>query len=327
MTPVSIPPPGPIPAGARIWVAGHRGLLGSAVVRRLARDGHERLILRTRAELDLRDPAATLRFLEDERPEYVFLCAARVGGIKANLEAPADFLLENLQLQNSVLDGCARVGVRRLLFVGSSCIYPREATCPITEEALLTGPLEPTNEGYAVAKLAGVRLCQFLRRQRGCDFISAIPTNLFGPGDHYDLDRSHLLPALLRKVHEAKVAGRREVQLWGSGRPRREFMLSDDCADALVFMLERYAGEAPLNVGTGVDETVLDLARTVARVLEADVTFTLDPTKPDGMMRKLLDVTRLRALGWTSRVSLEDGIRATLPDFLARHGAGAGALA
>lgn len=313
--------PGRLPPGARVWVAGHQGLLGSAVARRLARDGHARLITRTRAELDLRDAAATLRFLEEERPEYVFMCAAKVGGIKANMDAPADFLLENLQLQSAVLDGCRRVGVRRLLFVGSSCIYPREAPCPITEEALLTGPLEPTNEGYALAKLAGLRLCQFMRAQHGCDFVTAIPTNLFGPGDHYDLERAHLLPALIRKVHEAKRDGRREVPLWGSGRPRREFMLSDDCADALVFIMERHEGGAPLNVGTGRDATVLELAQAVARVLEADVGFVLDPTRPDGMMRKLLDISRLTALGWTSRVSLDDGIRATYADFLAGGGA------
>jgi GDP-L-fucose synthase len=322
----AIAPPGRLPVGARIYVAGHRGLLGSAVARRLARDGHERLIVRASGELDLRDPAATLRFLEEERPEYVFMCAARVGGIKANMDAPADFLLENLQLQSSVLDGSRRVGVRRLLFVGSSCIYPREAPNPISERALLTGPLEPTNEGYALAKIAGIRLCQFLRAQHGCDFVSAIPTNLFGPGDHYDLERAHLLPALIRKVHEAKAQGRREVPLWGSGRPRREFMSSDDCADALVFIMERYAAAEPINVGTGVDATVLELAETVARVLDADVTFVLDPTKPDGMLRKLVDVSRLRDLGWTSRVSLEDGIRTAYADYL-DHGGAAGARA
>lgn len=324
MTAPAITPPGRLPVGARIWVAGHRGLLGSAVARRLARDGHERLIVRSRDELDLRDAAATRRFLEEERPEFVFMCAARVGGIKANMDAPADFLLENLQLQGSVLDGSRQVGVRRLLFVGSSCIYPREAQNPISERALLTGPLEPTNEGYALAKLTGIRLCQLLRAQYGCDFVSAIPTNLFGPRDHYDLDRAHLLPALIRKVHEAKESGRREVPLWGSGRPRREFMSSDDCADALVFIMERYAGADPINVGTGVDASVLELAQTVARVLEADVTFVLDPTKPDGMMRKLLDVSRLRDLGWTSRVSLEDGIRVALDEFLGRRGGATG---
>lgn len=326
MTAPAIVPPGRLPVGARIYVAGHRGLLGSAVARRLARDGHERLIVRTSRELDLRDPAATSRFLEEERPEYVFMCAARVGGIKANMDAPADFLLENLQLQNSVLDASRRAGVRRLLFVGSSCIYPREAPNPISERALLTGPLEPTNEGYALAKIAGIRLCQALRAQHGCDFVTAIPTNLFGPGDHYDLERAHLLPALIRKVHEAKAQGRREVPLWGSGRPRREFMSSDDCADALVFVMERYAGAEPINVGTGVDATVLELAETVARVLDADVTFALDPTKPDGMLRKLVDVSRLRDLGWTSRVSLEEGIRTAYADYL-HHGGAAGARA
>ncbi|MBI3543884.1 MAG: GDP-L-fucose synthase, partial [Deltaproteobacteria bacterium] len=252
-------------------------------------------------------------------PEYVFDCAAKVGGIKANMDAPAEFLYLNLQIQNNVFEAARLSGVKKLLFVGSSCIYPKQAECPIREESLLTGPFEPTNEGYAIAKVAGVRMCQYYRKQYGSNYIAAIPTNLYGPGDHYDLNKSHLLPALIRKTHEAKLAGRDSIEVWGSGKPRREFMTSDDCADALVFLMRKYEGAEPINVGTGVDHTILELAETVARVLGARVSFKLDATKPDGMMRKVVDVSRLTELGWKSRIALEDGIRTAYEDFLKGH--------
>lgn len=303
---------------ARIYVAGHRGLLGSAVVRRLQAEGFSNLILRTSSEVDLTNQSQAFAFLDEQKPEYVFDCAAKVGGIKANMIAPAEFLYRNLEIQNNLFEGCRRAGVKKLLFVGSSCIYPGQAPCPIKESALLTGPFEPTNEGYAIAKVAGVRMCQFYRKQYDCDYVAAIPTNLFGINDHYDLEKSHLLPALIRKVHDAKTEGRRVIEVWGSGTPRREFMLSDDCADALVFLMKNYSGGEPVNVGTGVDHTVIELAQAVARVLAHDVEIKTDPTKPDGMMRKLVDVTRLAGLGWRSGISLEQGIRVAYDDFLSQ---------
>jgi len=304
---------------ARVYVAGHRGLLGSAVVRRLKNRGYTNLLLRTSDELDLTRQDDTLAFLAAEKPDYVFLCAAKVGGIKANIDAPADFLLQNLQIQNHVIEGSRRCGVKKLLFVASSCVYPKEAPQPIKETSLLTGPFEPTNEGYAVAKVAGLRLCEYYRQQYGCDFITAVPTNLFGVNDHYDLQKSHLLPALIMKAHAAKVAQRSEIEIWGTGRARREFMLSDDCADALVFLMQNYSGAEPVNVGTGEDKTVLELAETVARVLGARVALKTDPSKPDGMLRKVVDVSRLRELGWTSKITLEEGIAVAYRDLLARQ--------
>jgi len=304
---------------ARVYVAGHRGLLGSAVVRRLKSLGYENLLLRTSDVLDLTRQDETLAFLAAERPDYVFLCAAKVGGIKANMDAPADFLFQNLQIQNHVIEGSRRCGVKKLLFVASSCVYPKDAPQPIKEASLLTGPFEPTNEGYAVAKVAGLRLCQYYRQQYGCDFITAVPTNLFGMNDHYDLQKSHLLPALIMKVHAAKVAQRPGMEIWGTGRARREFMSSDDCADALVFLMQNYSAAEPINVGTGEDKTVLELAETVARVLGARVAVTTDASKPDGMLRKVVDVSRLRELGWTSKVSLEEGIAVAYRDYLARQ--------
>ena len=301
---------------AKIYVAGHRGLLGSALVRKLQSQGFTNLLLRTSSELDLRDQAKTTQFLQAEKPEYVFVSAARVGGIKANIDSPAVFLFENLAIQNNLIDGAYRAGVKKLLFVGSSCIYPREAPCPIKEESLLTGPLESTNEGYALAKIAGIRMCQFYRKQYGCDFISAIPTNLFGPNDHYDLEKSHLVPALILKIHRLKMEGKTELQVWGSGKPRREFMLSDDCADALVFMMQNYSGDEPLNVGIGEDATVPEIALAVAKVLDVKVDIKLDPSKPDGMMRKVVDVSKLKAMGWHSQISFEAGIRTTYAAFL-----------
>jgi GDP-L-fucose synthase len=302
--------------GSKIYVSGHRGLLGSAIVRRLRAEGFHNLVLRTSQELDLRDQRIVYEFLNRERPEYVFECAAKVGGIKANIDHPAEFLFNNLAIQLNLIHGAWLAGVQKLLFVGSSCIYPRLAPSPICESALMTGPLEPTNEGYAVAKIAGIRMCQLYRTQYGCNYICAVPTNLFGINDHYDLQTSHLLPALILKIHTAKMRGEEEVVIWGSGKARREFMLSDDCADALVYMMKHYNGIEPLNVGTGIDATVMELAETVARVLNAYVSFRLDPTKPDGMMRKLVDVSLLRKLGWVSQIGLEQGVHIAYQDFL-----------
>ncbi len=306
----------------RTFVAGHRGLLGSAVTRNLAARGFANVLTRTSQELDLGDQTRTFEFFERERPEYVFLCAAKVGGIKANAVARGEFLYKNLAIQNNVMEAARRSGVKKLLFVGSSCIYPRDSVCPIKEDALLTGPFEPSNEGYALAKTAGVKMCEFYREQYGCDYVAALPTNLFGINDQYDPDKSHLLPALIRKVHFAKVEGRDEIEIWGTGTPRREFMLSDDCADALVFLMERYSSAAPINVGTGEDHTILELARAVSRVVfgqgRADLKLKIDPSKPDGMMRKVLDVGRLDLLGWRSRTSLDDGVAVAYKDFLSR---------
>lgn len=301
---------------AKIYVAGHRGLLGSAIVRQLQKQGYKNLILKTRQELNLHDQSATFTFLRQERPDYVFLAAAKVGGIKANMESLGSFFYENIQIQNNVIEGSRLANIKKLLFVGSSCIYPREAQQPISEDQLLTGLLEPTNEGYAVAKIAGIKMCEFYRKQYGCDYISAIPTNLFGINDNYNLETSHFVPAIIRKVHEAKATGRKTVELWGSGKPRREFMLSDDCADALVFMMQNYSGPQPLNVGIGDDISILDLATIVAKVLNANVEFKLDPTKPDGMMRKVLNVDQLKNLGWTSKIKFEDGVAIAYEAFL-----------
>ena len=301
---------------AKIYVAGHRGLLGSACVRQLQKGGFENLILKTHQELDLMSREQTFRFFEKEKPEFVFLAAAKVGGIKANMQEPGSFLYENIQIQSNVIEAARIHGVKKLLFVGSSCIYPKNITTFIREEDLLTGPLEPTNEGYAIAKIAGVRMCQFYRRQYGCDFISAIPTNLYGPGDHYDLERSHLVPAIILKLHRLKQESNHELEVWGSGKPRREFMLSDDCADGLLHLMLHYSDEAPVNVGIGDDLSIVEIAETIARVVGMDVKIKLDPTKPDGMYRKLLDVSRMKALGWTSRVTLEQGVKITYASFL-----------
>lgn len=293
---------------ARIYVAGHRGLVGSALVRRLEKEGYANLILRTSRELDLRDPAATLAFFEQERPEYVFLAAAKVGGIHANATYPADFLADNLAIQSSVIQAAHATKVTKLLFLGSSCIYPKLAPQPIKEEYLLTGPLEPTNEWYAIAKIAGIKLCQAMNRQHGTRFISAMPTNLYGPNDNFDLETSHVLPAMIRKFHEAKVNGT-PVTLWGSGAPRREFLHVDDLADACVFLMENYEGQEPVNVGTGTDVTIKELAELIASVVGFSGDIVWDGSKPDGTPRKLLNVSRLAELGWTSRISLEAGLQ------------------
>lgn len=301
---------------ARIFVAGHQGLVGSAIVRRLEREGCQHLLLRSRTELDLRDAAAVDRFFAAERPEYVFLAAAKVGGIRANDTYPADFLRENLQIQTAVIDAAWRHGVTKLLFLGSSCIYPKLAPQPIREDSLLTGPLEPTNEWYAIAKIAGLKLCQAYRRQHGFDAISAMPTNLYGPGDNFSLLDSHVLPALIRRFHEAHLGGAPEVVIWGTGTPRREFLHVDDLADALVFLMRRYEGEAHVNVGWGEDLSIRELAELVARVVGYEGRLAFDPSKPDGTPRKLLDVGRLQALGWQPTIRLEDGVRATYQWYL-----------
>ncbi|MFC9083644.1 GDP-L-fucose synthase family protein [Streptomyces sp. NPDC057062] len=299
-----------LPERARVFVAGHRGLVGSAVARRLAADGHE-VLTRTRAELDLRDAARTAAELAALRPDAVVLAAAKVGGIMANSTQPVQFLEENLQIQLSVIAGAHAAGVGRLLFLGSSCIYPKHAAQPITEDALLTGPLEPTNEAYALAKIAGIVQVQSYRRQYGASFISAMPTNLYGPGDNFDLETSHVLPALIRRFHEAVAEGREEVVLWGSGTPRREFLHVDDLAAACAVLLRSYDGDEPVNVGCGSDLTIRELAATVAEVTGFAGRIAWDTTRPDGTPRKLLDISRLAQLGWKPAVPLRDGIAAT----------------
>ena len=306
---------------ALIYVAGHQGLVGRAVWRELERQGFCRLLGCTRAELDLLDPAAVRDFYAQHHPEYVFLAAAKVGGIQANDSRPTDFLYENLQLQNNLIHGAWRVGVRKLLFLGSSCIYPKLAPQPIQENQLLAGPLEPTNEAYALAKIAGIKLCQALRRQHGCDFINAMPTNLYGPNDHYDLETSHVVPALIRKFHEAKVTGAPFVTCWGTGAPLRELLYVDDLARACVFLMERYSEEAIINVGFGSDLTIRDLAERVKHIVGFPGQIVWDATKPDGTPRKLLDSSRLFALGWRPQVDLETGLRLAYQDYLARFGA------
>jgi GDP-L-fucose synthase len=302
-------------APARVYVAGHRGLVGSAVVRRLTADGHE-VLARTRCELDLRDATATAAFLRDTRPDVVVLAAAKVGGIMANSTYPVQFIEDNLRIQLSVISAAHACGVRRLLFLGSSCIYPRLTPQPIQEEALLTGPLEPTNEPYALAKIAGIVQVRSYRRQYGASYVCAMPTNLYGPGDNFDLESSHVLPALIRRFHEAKRDGLDEVVLWGSGNPRREFLHVDDFADACVTLLRRYDGDAPVNVGCGDDLTIRELARIIGEVVGYEGRITFDTTKPDGTPRKLLDVSRLTALGWKPSIALRDGIASTYASWL-----------
>jgi GDP-L-fucose synthase len=306
---------------SRIFVAGHRGLVGSAICRALERQGYKNLVLRTHAELDLTNRAAVLDFCQQEKPEFVFLAAAKVGGILANDTYPADFIRENLEIQNSVIDASYRSGVKRLLFLGSSCIYPKLAPQPIKEEYLLTGPLEPTNRAYALAKIAGIEMCWSYNRQYGTRYLAAMPTNLYGPGDNFDLKGSHVLPALMRKVVEAKRAGETRLSVWGTGRPRREFLYSDDLAEACIHLLslpeKSYESlltqdEAPLiNIGTGEDLTIRELAELVARVLEFDCELVFDTSRQDGTPQKLLDVSRIHSLGWKAKVSLEEGVRRT----------------
>jgi GDP-L-fucose synthase len=306
--------------GKRVWVAGHRGMAGSAIVRRLATEGCE-LLTAGRDEIDLRRQEAVEGWMAAQRPQAVFVAAATVGGILANSTRPAEFLYDNLAIEANVIHAAWKVGVEKLLFLGSSCIYPRLAPQPITEEMMLTGPLEPTNEWYAVAKIAGIKLCQAYRRQYGCDFVSAMPTNLYGPGDNYDPQSSHVAAAMQVKLHAAKVAGAPTIEVWGSGTPRREFLYVDDLADALVFMMQRYSDEPHLNVGTGSDITIRELAELVAKVAGWTGEFVYDRAKPDGMPRKVMDVSKLAALGWTARTPLEDGFRRAY-EWYVRHVAG-----
>lgn len=302
---------------SRIFVAGHHGLVGSAIRRRLEVCGYQQLTLRTRAEVDLRDANAVNALFSRERPEYVFLAAAKVGGILANSTYPADFILDNLTVQNNVIDAAYRHGAKKLQFLGSSCIYPKLAPQPLKEEYLLTGPLEPTNEWYAIAKIAGLKLCEAYRLQYGFNAISLMPTNLYGPGMDFDLQNSHVLPALLRKFHEAKVSGASEVALWGTGTPKREFLHVDDMASAAVFLMENYDEKQFLNVGVGEDLTILQLAELIARVVGFRGKTVFDTAKPDGTPRKLMDVTRLHALGWRHEIELEAGVRSTYEWFAA----------
>ena len=311
---------------APIFVAGHRGLVGSGVVRALERAGYHNLILRPRRELDLLDAKAVDAFYAEEKPAFVVVAAAKVGGILANDSYPADFLFDNLQIQNNLIHGAFRAGVKRLVFLGSTCIYPKLAPQPLKEEYLLTGPLEPTNQWYAIAKIAGVKLCEALRRQHGVDFVSMMPTNMYGPGDNFDLQSSHVLPALIRKFHEAKSSGK-PVTLWGSGTPKREFMYVDDLASSILHVLRtpeedlhRAAPDGLINAGVGHDLSIAELAETIRKVVGAFSEIVYDATKPDGTPRKLVDVTRLFSLGWRPSVDLEDGIRRTYDWYLEQGG-------
>jgi GDP-L-fucose synthase len=298
----------PIDSNARIYVAGHRGMVGSAIVRRLQAGGYNQLLLRNRAELDLLDQRAVHEFLANEKPDYVFVAAAKVGGIQANNQYRADFLYQNLVIESNLIHGAHLAGLQRLMFLGSSCIYPRDCPQPIKEEYLLTGPLEPTNEPYAIAKIAGVKLCESYQRQHGRQYVSVMPTNLYGLNDNYDLANSHVLPALLRKAHEAKARGDAEYVVWGSGTPRREFLYADDLADACVYLMEHDYDGPLLNLGTGQDVTIRELAETVMDVVGFGGQIVYDRSKPDGTPRKLLDVSRMSALGWRAGTALREGI-------------------
>lgn len=316
-------------ADAKIYVAGHRGMVGSALVRHLSKVGCRNIITRARTELDLLDQQAVHQFLRAERPDYVFVAAARVGGIHANNTYRAEFLYENLAIEANLIHGAHLANVRQLMFLGSSCVYPRDCPQPMREEYLLTGPLEPTNEPYAVAKIAGIKLCETYRQQYGRDYISVMPTNLYGPNDNYDLNTSHVLPALIRKAHEAKLRGERDLVVWGSGKPKREFLFVDDLAEACLFLMERQqeavAGAAALpsllNIGCAEDLSIRELAQTVMQVVGFEGEIHFDPSKPDGTPRKLLDTQRIYSLGWRPRTSLRVGIRLSLQDYLARTAA------
>jgi GDP-L-fucose synthase len=309
----------PFSRDAPIFIAGHRGMVGSAIVRRLQAGGYRNLLLRAREELDLLDQASVQRFFDEQKPEAVYLAAARVGGILANNTRRAEFIHENLQIAANLIHAAWQSGVRWLLFLGSSCIYPRDCPQPIREEYLLTGPLEPTNEPYAIAKIAGLKMCESYNRQYGSHFVSAMPTNLYGPGDNYDLASSHVLPALLRKAHEAKQSGASELVVWGSGRPLREFLFVDDLADACVFLMERGIGEGVFNIGCGQDLSIAELAQTVMRVVGFEGELVFDTSRPDGTPRKLLDVSRLADLGWRASTTLEEGIALAYADFRKRQ--------
>lgn len=303
---------------SRIYIAGHRGMVGSALLRRLQQAGHDQFILRTSGELDLRDQAAVSAFFEQEKPEYVFLAAAKVGGILANNTYRGEFLYDNLMIQNNIIHSSWLTGVKKLMFLGSSCIYPKMAPQPLREDYLLTGPLEPTNEPYAIAKIAGIKLCDAYRAQYGCNYVSVMPTNLYGPNDNYDLNNSHVLPALIRKFHEAKVSGAPTVTLWGTGKPRREFLHVDDLADACVFLMHSYHEEGLVNIGTGEDIEIGALAELVSRIVGYEGEIVQDLSKPDGTPRKLMDVSKLHGLGWKHAIDLESGIKSVYEEYKAR---------
>lgn len=305
---------------AKIFVAGHRGLVGSAIVRRLRAGGYGNLVVRTHAELDLTRQTEVEAFFNAEKPEYVFLAAAKVGGIHANNTYPAEFIQVNLAIQNNVIDAAYQQGVKRLLFLGSSCIYPKLAPQPIREDSLLTGPLEPTNQAYALAKIAGIETCRSYNRQYGTEYLSVMPTNLYGPGDNYHPENSHVIPALIRRFHEAKQSGAAEVEIWGTGTPRREFLYSDDLADACVFVMERSMApefDALVNVGVGTDLTIRELATMIAEIVGYSGGLAFNPERPDGTPQKLLDIGRITSMGWGAKVSLCDGLRRAYADFLA----------
>lgn len=299
----------------KIYIAGHRGMVGSAIHRNLVKLGYENILTRTSSQLDLRTQEAVNEFFEIERPEYVFLAAARVGGIHANNTYRGQFLYENLMIQNNVIHSAYATGVKKLLFLGSSCIYPKMAPQPLKEEYLLSGPLEHTNEPYAIAKIAGIKLCDAYRDQYGCNFISVMPTNLYGPNDNYDLENAHVLPTFIRKFHEAKIAGAKEVVIWGSGTPRREFLHADDLADACVYLMDNYNEAGLVNIGTGIDLTITDLAMMVREVVGFTGELVYDSSKPDGTPRKLMDVSKLTGLGWTYKISLREGLEKVYSEY------------
>lgn len=296
-------------------MAGHKGMVGSAIVRKLESEGYKNLITRTSKELDLRNQVTTQAFLEETKPEYIFLAAAKVGGIIANSTYRADFLYENLQIQNNIIHGAYLVGVKKLMFLGSSCIYPKMAPQPLKEDYLLTGVLEPTNEPYAIAKIAGIKMCEAYRAQYGCNFISVMPTNLYGPNDNYDLQNSHVLPAMIRKFHEAKINGSAAVELWGTGKPMREFLHANDLAEACFFLMQNYDDETLVNIGTGVDVTIKELAETIQETVGYDGKINWNTDKPDGTPKKLMDVSKLNGLGWKHSIELKEGIKLVYEDF------------
>ena len=303
---------------SRIYIAGHRGMVGSAILRKLQQAGHDQFILRSSRELDLRDQAAVMSFFEQEQPEYVFLAAAKVGGILANNTFRGEFLYDNLMIQNNIIHSSWINGVKKLMFLGSSCIYPKMAPQPLREDYLLTGPLEPTNEPYAIAKIAGIKLCDAYRAQYGCNFVSVMPTNLYGPNDNYDLNNSHVLTALIRKFHEAKMSGAPSVTLWGTGKPRREFLHVDDLAEACIFLMHHYHEEGLVNIGTGEDIEIGELARMVSRIVGFEGEIVHDLSKPDGTPRKLMDVSKLHGFGWKHAIDLESGIKSVYEEYKSR---------
>ncbi|MBD36016.1 MAG: GDP-fucose synthetase [Actinobacteria bacterium] len=301
---------------APVFIAGHRGLVGSAILRRLEKEGFTNLLTATREELDLRRQSSVDEWFNEHQPQYVFLVAGTVGGIGANSTRPADFIYDNLMIHGTVVHASHQMRVEKLLYLGSSCIYPRLANQPMKENELLSGQLEPTNEGYAIAKIAGIKLCESYRRQHGCDFISAMPTNLYGPGDNFDLDDSHVLPALIRRFHEAKISDQKEVEIWGTGSAYREFLHVDDLADACLFLMDNYSESEHINVGTGKDSSIADLAERIRDLVHPEATISFDASKPDGMPRKVLDVSKLKNLGWESKIPLNEGLASTYDWYL-----------